>query len=124
MHNTKPMARKDTTIERTVEALRKRFDSLLGKCGGPHRLAKRLSQFDSYFNESIGVYEVSNAKRGKAGEVAMTRIVATMELLAAASPITAQTRAAKSLERMGVVAAYEPKYPATKQLKEKFSHSK
>lgn len=123
MHNTKIMVTKEATIERTVEALRKRFDNLLDKCGGPNRLAKRLSEFDSYFDESVGAYEVSNAKRGKAGEIAMKPIISAMELLAAAttSPISSTT--AKSLQRMGIT-SYQPRYEGTKRLQEKISKSK
>lgn len=69
-------------IERTVEGLRKRFWELLPDCGGPNRLAKRLSFHDFYFTTSDGIYDVMNAKKDKAGEVVMVKIVDTMQLLA------------------------------------------
>lgn len=126
MHMSKNQIPKIETIERTVKRLRKRFDSLLGKCGGPDRLAKKLSEFDPYFNESKGIYDVANAKVGKAGEEAMIRILAAMELLAGGGePATPLSRVEKSLARMNIGSAeYQPKYPATQKLKEKMQTSK
>lgn len=112
---------KNGTIERTVEGLRNRFNDLLKKCGGSDRLAKRLSEFDSYFNESNGIYDVANAKLNKAGETAMLRILAAMEQLAARNTPTS-SRVEKSLQKMGI--AYEPKYQATKDLQTKMKASK
>lgn len=122
MHMSKIQIPKIGSIERTVERLRKRFNNLLEKCGGPDRLAKRLSEFDPYFNESKGIYDVANAKMGKAGEEAMVRILAAMELLAAVTtPATSLSRVEKSLSKMGI---YEPKYEATQRLKDKMQTSK
>lgn len=126
MHMSKNQIPKFETIERTVKRLRKRFDSLLEKCGGPDRLAKKLSEFDPYFNESKGIYDVANAKVGKAGEEAMIRILAAMELLTSGvEPATPLSRVEKSLKRMNIGSAeYQPKYPATQKLKEKMQTSK
>lgn len=125
MHKSKINVPPVETIERTVNTLRKRFNILLPKCGGPNRLAKRLSEFDSYFNEGIGIYEVTNAKRGKAGEVAMVRILAAMELLAATeTPSAPPSRVDKAFARMNIGTTYEPKYKTTKKLKTKMQASK
>lgn len=126
MHMSKNQIPEIETIERTVKRLRKRFDSLLEKCGGPNRLAKRLSEFDPFFNESNGIYNVANAKVGKAGEDAMIRILAAMELLAGGvAPVSPLRRVEKSLARINIGSAeYQPKYPTTQKLKEKMQTSK
>lgn len=123
MHNTKKGIAKNETIERTVVTLRKRFKILLAKCGGPNRLAKKLSEFDPFFDESLGIYHITNAKKDRAGEEVMIRILNAMEQLAKSSASkTPLTQADKSLKRMGLM--YEPKYPTTQKLKEKMQTSK
>ncbi len=107
MDNTKQRRIKGESIERTVDKLRKRFSELLPLCGGADRLAKRLAEVDPYFDESLGYFDVKNAKRGKAGEEVMIRIVSAMERIA--TPI-----------KTAVFAQYQPKYEATQKLKQKF----
>jgi hypothetical protein len=115
----------DLTIERTVEKLRKRFDELLPQCGGANRLAKRLSEIDSYFGESVGIYHVTNAKQGLCGEIPMTRILKAMEKLAKQMKKTSTKTPPleKSLKKMGIT-NYVPKYAKTQELKDKMQKSK
>lgn len=122
MNKSKQMMPKPETIERTVERLRKRFNILLEKVGGADRLAKRLGDFDEYFLSTNGYNDVRNAKREKAGEEAMLRILNAMEQLAATIK-PSKSRVDKSLERMGI-SDYQPKYPTTQKLKEKMQTSK
>lgn len=111
------------SIERTVIKLRKRFDSLLSKIGGPHRLAKRLGEIDDYFNTQNGYNDVRNAKREKAGEEVMIRILNAMEQLVKIPSVSPSiNKTDKSLKRMGLI--YEPKYETTQKLKEKMQTSK
>lgn len=125
MDNTKERTPNSHTIERTVDRLRKRFEVLLPKCGGSNRLAKRLSQIDSYFEESGGHFDVANAKRGKAGEETMIRIINAMEVLAQSSHHeTPSSRLNNSFKKMGIVEAYHPKFSTTQKLKEKFDQNK
>ncbi|MFN3380999.1 MAG: hypothetical protein ACK41O_16190 [Runella zeae] len=109
---------------RTVEKLRRRFRELLSDCGGTERLSKRLAAIDHYFDSLSGYNDVRNAKRGKAGEEAMIRIINAMEILAKThQPEIPSDRLAKSLKRMGIVESYQPKYPTTKALQDKFGKS-
>lgn len=110
-----------TTIERTVIQLRKRFDDLVKRCGGHDRLSKRLEPIDPYFGTIQGYEVIRNAKRGKAGEVAMTRIVNAMEQLAKKSKKTPAKDVKDSLSRMGV---YVPKYDKTRELQSKMQKTK
>jgi len=107
------------TIERTVEVLRKRYKNLLDSCGGSTRLAKRLSEFDTYFHESQGVYDVANAKRDRAGEAAMIRIISAMEKLAKKAD-----KAQKKASKNHVIERYQPKYDTTKELQTKLKAHK
>lgn len=116
------MTGKVETIERTVQIQRRRFRELLPQCGGLDRLAKRLAEVDEYFATEIGNENVRNAKRELAGEVAMTRVLAAMETLAARSCPTEIGRVDKSIAKMGIV--YEPKYKATQELKAKMQATK
>lgn len=109
------------TIERTVDRLRNRFDELVRLIGGDDRLAQRLEEFDPFWGSIKGYEIVRNAKRGKAGEVSMTRLVDAMEKLYKLSPAIAEPQVSQSLSRMGV---YVPKYAKTQELKEKMKASK
>lgn len=109
----------------TVDRQRKRFLLILPDCGGPDRLSVRLGKIDEYFNSIAGYNDVRNAKREKAGEAAMNRILAAMELLAATdTPSAPPSRVDKAFARMNIGTTYEPKYETTKKLKAKMQSSK
>ncbi len=118
---TKDITGKVESIERTVDRQRRRFRELLPQCGGLDRLAKRLAEVDEYFATVEGNEKVRNAKRELAGETAMVRVLAAMEILAERSCKT--TRVDKSLSKMGI-AAYEPKYETTRKLQQKMQEAK
>lgn len=114
------MIPENESFERVVTKLRKRFDFLVEKVGGPNRLAKRLSEYDPYFGESEGVYHVANAKQGRAGEEPMLRIVNALELLAEKSA----KNESKLASSPNLKNTYVPKYEATKSLKAKMDLTK
>ncbi|MDF7817398.1 hypothetical protein P1X15_07325 [Runella sp. MFBS21] len=116
---------KNQSIERTVEKLRRRFRELLSECGGAERLSKRLALIDHYFDSVSGYNDIRNAKREKAGEEAMIRIINAMEILAKSKTFeTPSSRLNNSFKKMGIVEAYQPKFSTTQKLKEKFDQNK
>ena len=122
MHNKSiKMEANDATIERTVDRLRNRFDELVILIGGDDRLAQRLEGIDPFWATIKGYEIVRNAKRGKAGEVSMARLVEAMEKLPLLSPAPEEPQVSQSLSRMGV---YVPKYAKTRELQQKMKASK
>lgn len=122
MHNKSiKMEANAATIERTVDRLRNRFDELVVLIGGDDRLAQRLEEVDPFWGTIKGYEIVRNAKRGKAGEVSMTRLVDAMEKLPLLSPAPEEPKVSQSLSRMGV---YVPKYAKTQELQQKMKAAK
>ncbi|GEM_PF-3808232 len=107
----------ENTVERAVDRLRQRFAELMPLCGGSDRLATRLAEMDEYFSTVAGYNDVKNAKREKAGEVPMTRIVEAMEKFVSSSKI-------QSYDTLETVTSYRPKFAVTRQLQEKMKKNK
>lgn len=113
-----------STIERTVDKLRNRFVELVELIGSDGRLAQRLEALDPFWGTVKGYEIVRNARRGKAGEVSMIKLISAMEKLQS-SMATSQSdeipSVQSSLSRMGV---YVPKYAKTQELQQKMKASK
>ena len=110
------MTKADLTL-RAVEILREQFRGLIPACEGTKGLAARLSKVNTYFSTVKGYNDVKNAKRNKAGEVAMTHIINAMQEYISAQKATSNAQGAvkKSLDRMNVVAASHARQKAAVQ---------